>query len=92
MYVRNMRNGLLDQYAFVKGLCARKSSTFVSIFEPVVNVNLTFSFVFVQASYGSITLTTTSILLCALISLDPKPYKHFKMWMLHRTLIFHPAR
>ena len=25
MYVRTMRNGLLDQYAFVKGLCSRKS-------------------------------------------------------------------
>mgnify|MGYP001310638258 CR=1 FL=1 len=25
MYVRTMRNGLLDQYALVKGLCSRKS-------------------------------------------------------------------
>ena len=39
MYVRNMRNGLLDQYAFAKGLCARKSPT---IFNSILSSNLTF--------------------------------------------------
>ena len=34
-----MRNGLLDQYAFAKGLCARKSPTIFDLY-PVFKLNI----------------------------------------------------
>ena len=90
MYVRNMRNGLLDQYAFAKGLCARKSPTIFDLYL-VFKLNIP-SVVLIQASCGSNTLTTTRSHQFARASPDLRPNRRFKMRMLLRMLIFHPAR